>query len=92
MRPLHEQILPELSRVLRPRGTLLIVVKMADGEPGNFTAACGDCKVRLSTACWHELLDGAGLALTRSAPMMAGAGREAWQAAGAPWLFEANRI
>ena len=87
---LRTQILSELRRVLRPGGVLLVVIKTASGEAGEFTTACGDRKVHLSTSAWHALLQGAGLALMRSMAMMAGSSREAWRAAGAPWLFEAS--
>ena len=87
---LRAQILPELRRVLRIGGALAVVVKMADGVPGAFTRACGDRKVRLSTDCWHRLLDEGGLSLELSRAMMAGATVDQWTTAGAPWLFVAR--
>jgi SAM-dependent methyltransferase len=87
---LREHIVPELRRVLRVGGTLVVVIKTADGAtPGAFTAACGNRKVHLGVPTWHGLLQGAGMTLTCSTAMMPGHRHEDWEAAGAPWVIEA---
>ena len=92
---LASQILPEVRRVLRRGGALVVAVKTSAGDDGHFSRACGDAKVLMRPKKWEALVGGADLAVRASeAAMRNGTDDEAaaWKAAGERWVVEASAV